>query len=165
MSTAVETTATKTFFGKIIAAIGVFFTHLLNGAKAAFSELSPDQQQALINAVNISQIIKEGYTKGEDYVVAEITTATGMPKDVVEQTILAIAKDAGVNTTSVQGYLDSLANRVQADITDNGWNSLFSDIAAFGATWLSTGSLNWVSLSMGLLEFVYQHFIASKKAA
>lgn len=156
-----QTETQKTFFGKLIAAIGSFFEHLLSGAKTAFDNLPPDQQQALINGVNISQIIKENYTKGETAVVQLIADKTGLPSDVITQAILAIAKDAGINVTSVQAYLDSLADKVQAGITDNGWNSLFSDIAAFGASWLSTGSLNWVSLSIGLIEWAYQHFIAS----
>jgi hypothetical protein len=162
MSSTTQTTEQKTFFGKLLAAIGGFFIHLLSGAKTAFNELSPEQQQALINGVNISQIIKENYSKGETAVVELIATQTGLPNDVVAASILAIAKDAGINITSVQGYLDALADKVQAGITDNGWNSLFSDIAAFGASWLSTGSLNWISLSMGLIEFVYQHSVASK---
>ena len=163
MSTTTQTSEQKTFFGKLLAAIGGFFSHLLSGAKTAYDELSPEQQQALINGVNISQILKESYSEGETAVVNLIVTQTGLPADVVTQGILAIAKDAGINVTSVQGYLDALADRVQAGITDNGWNSLFSDVAAFGASWLSTGSLNWASLAMGLIEFTYQHFIASKK--
>lgn len=162
-TTAVTTAAHKTFFGKLIASIGGFFSTLLAGAKKGFNALSPVQQQALINGVNIAQIIKENYAKGEASVVSLISQKTGLPADAVSTAILAIAKDAGVNVTSVQAYLDTLANKIQSGITDNNWNSLFSDIAAFGASYLSTGSLNWVSLSLGLIEFAYQHFVAAKK--
>jgi hypothetical protein len=158
-----QTHAQKTFFGSLLAAIGGFFANLVSGARGAFNKLSPDQQKALIDGTNISQILKENYKQGESSVLALITKTTGIPTDVATQVILAIAKDAGVNVTSVQDYLNHLADKVQSGITDNGWNALFSDIAAFGASWLSTGSLNWVSLGMGLVEFVYIHFIAGKK--
>ena len=154
----------KTWLGKLIAEIGEFFGSLFNGAKKAFNSLSHEQQQALINGVNVSQIIKEGYAKGEAYVVAEIAKVTGLSADVITPLILSIAKDAGINVTSVQAYLDAIANKVQAGITDNGWNNLFSDIASFAASWLSTGTLNWASLAIGLVEFAYQHFLAAKKA-
>jgi hypothetical protein len=158
-----QTHAQKTLFGRLLATIGGFFISLVSGARGAFNKLSPEQQKALIDGTNISQILKENYKQGEVAVLALITKTTGIPADVATQVILAIAKDAGVNVTSVQDYLNHLADKVQAGITDNGWNALFSDIASFGASWLSTGSLNWVSLGMGLIEFVYQHFIASKK--
>ncbi len=158
------TTEQESWFQKLLETLGSIFTGLFTSAKKEFNNLSQAQQTALINGVNVSQIIKGGYAKGEAYVVAEVSTLTGLDTADATQLILSIAKDAGVNTTSVQAYLDTLADKVQAGITDNGWNSLFSDIASFAASWLSTGSINWATLAIGLVEFAYQHFVAPKAA-
>lgn len=163
MSTAtIQTAEQKSFFGKIIAAIGSFFSHLLSGAKTAFDELSPDQQQAIENGVNISQIIKTGYKLGADYVIEEVTKATGVSSDVAEQLILSAFKDMSINATSIQAGLDALADKIQSGITDNDYNGLWQDLARSAAQWLSTGSLDWVSLSLGLVQWAFMHFIASK---
>ena len=163
MSALTQTAAQKTFFGKLLATVGAFLSHLLSGAQTAFKKLSPDQQKALINGVNVSQIIKDSYAQGEAAVVSLIAQKTGLTADAVTQLILVIAKDAGINVTSVQGYLDAIAAKVQAGLTDLGHNSLFSDTASFAASYLSSGKLDWVSLSLGLVEFAYQHFIKSSK--
>lgn len=157
-------TTHSTFFGKLIAAIGSFFAHLVTGAKNAFEELDPQQQQAIIQGVNVSQIIKEGYTKGADFVIGEVATKLNMPTDVAEQVILTALKDIHINVTSVQSGLDKLANAVQAGITDNNWNGIWQSVATSAAQWLATGKLDWVSLSMGLVEWAFQHFLKAKTA-
>jgi predicted regulator of amino acid metabolism with ACT domain len=116
-------------------------------------------QDNVIAGVNIAQIIKENYTKGEDAVVSLIVDKTGIPKDVVEQGILTIAKDAGINTTSVQSYLDTIADKIQAGITDNHWNALWENVAKFAASFLSDGKLNWVTLGMGVIQFALQAIV------
>lgn len=161
MSTA-TTAQQESWFNKLVDELGAIFSSLFKSAKKDFNNLPPDQRDALIKGVNISQIIKDGYSKGEAYVVGEVSTLTGLDAPAATQLILSIATDAGVNTNSVQAYLDTLANKVQSGITDNGWNALFSDVAAFAASWLSTGSLNWASLAIGLVEFAYQHFVKPK---
>lgn len=149
----------KTAVGRLLAAIGGFIVALFHSAGAAFNNLSPDQQKAAIDGSNISQILKTGYAKGEAWVLGEITTVTGLPADVAEQTILSIAKDNGVNTTSVQAYLDHIADKVQTTVTDNKWNAIWQDIAKFAANYLTQGKLDWVSLSLGIIEYAFQTFV------
>lgn len=149
----------KTAIGRLLAAIGGFIVALFHSAGAAFNNLSPDQQKATIDGTNISQILKTGYKNGADWVLAEITKVTGLPADVAEQTILSIAKDNGVSTTSVQDYLDHIADKVQQTVTDNKWNAIWQDVAKFAANYLTQGSLDWVSLSLGIIEYAFQTFV------
>lgn len=154
-----QTEKQKTFFGRLIADFGAFLLHLFTGAKNAFNDLPPQQQQDIINGVNISQIIKDGYTKGEQFVVDEVSKTLNLPVDVTQQVILTGLKDIGINVTSIQAGFDQLAAKIQAGITDTHWNSLWQTVASSAAQWLSTGSLNWVSLAMGLIEWAFQHFV------
>jgi hypothetical protein len=149
----------KTALGRLIQWLGSTIGKLFNSTGKAFKELPPDQQQGAIFGSQISQIIKNGYAKGEAWVISEISNVTGLPSDVVEQTVLSIAKDAGVNTASVQVYLDHLADKLQSGITDNGHDALFETIAKFAASYLTQGKLNWVTLGLGIIEYVYNAYI------
>lgn len=151
--------AHKTAVGRLLAAIGGFIVALFHSAGAAFNNLPPDQQKAAIDGSNISQILKTGYKDGEAAVLTEITKVTGLPQDVATQAILSIARDNGVDVTSVQAYLDHIADKVQAGVTDNKWNAIWQDVAKFAATYLTQGSLDWVSLSLGVIEYAFQTFV------
>lgn len=149
----------KTALGKILVAIGGFIANLFHNAGKSFTSLPPDQQKAAIDGSNISQILKTGYAKGEAWTLGEITRVTELPADVAEQTILSIAKDNGVNTASVQAYLDHIADKVQEGVTDNKWNAIWQDTAKFAANYLTQGKLDWISLSLGIIEYVFQTFV------
>lgn len=154
----------KTFFGRLIASIGDFFAHLVTGAKNAFDELPKQQQDDIVNGVNISQILKEGYTDGKDAVLTAIETKLNIAPDVAEQLLLVALKDVNINEPDLQAGFDKLAERIQAGVTDNHWNDLWKTIAKSAAQWLSQGSLDWISLGMGLVEFALQHFFKAKQA-
>jgi hypothetical protein len=156
---------TQTFFGRLIAAIGGFFAHLLNGAKSAFDELPKQQQDAIIQGVNISQILKDGYTKGVAFVLSEIEAKLNIPEDVATQLLQTALKDIGINEADLQTGFAKLADKLQSGVTDNNWNSLWQTVASSAAQWLSTGSLNWVSLAMGLIEWAFQHFVKAPATA
>ena len=155
-------TTHTTFFGKLIASIGNFLSHLLAGAQKGFNDLPKDQQDAIINGVGVADIIKKEYHLGEAAVVASIAKAIGVTPDVASGLILGIGKDLGINTGKIQDVLDHYANQTQAVLTDNGINSLWQTTAKFAASWLATGSLNWVTLSLGVIEWAYQNFIKAK---
>lgn len=149
----------KTAVGRLLAAIGGFIVGLFHNAGKAFNELPPDQQKATIDGTNISQILKTGYMKGEKWVLGEIVNVTGLAPDVAEQAVLHVAKENGVNTTSVQEYLDHIADKIQAGVTDNKWNAIWQDIAKFAAGYLTQGKLDWVTLSLGIIEYALQTFV------
>lgn len=165
MSTVITTAEHKTALGKILAAIGGFVVSLFHNAGKSWGDLTPSQQQGAINGSQVSEIIKNLYASGETAVVSKITEVTGLPADVAEQTVLSIAKDAGVNTTSVQAYLDHIADTVQKGVTDNKWNSLWQGVAMFGANYLTQGKLDWVTLSLGIIEYAFKTFVAGKLGA
>lgn len=166
MSTTTTTTTAaqhKTALGRLIQWLGSTIKSLFNSTGKAFNSLPPDQQKGAIDGTQISQIIKTGYSKGEAWVLGEITAKTGIPADVATQVILTIAKDSNINVTSVQAYLDHIAKTVQAGITDNHWNSIWQTAAQFGATYLTQGKLDWVSLGLGIIEYAFQVFVNKAK--
>lgn len=148
----------------LIASIGHFFGNLFKTTQTAFNALPKEQQDAIISGVNVSQIIKEGYTKGEAFVVSEAATKLNVSTNVATGLILHVLNSIpGINTTSIQAGLDKLADHIQTGITDNGWNGLWETVAKSGASWLSTGSLNWITLGLGVVEFAVQHFLKGVK--
>lgn len=140
----------------LINSIGHFFESLFNNTKADFNNLPKEQQDAIVQGVNLSQILKEGYTKGADAIVSEVSSKLNITTDVAEQVILHVLQSLGINVTDIQKGLDQLSERVQNTVTSDGWNGLWQSVAKFGASWLSTGSLNWVTLSLGVIEFAFQ---------
>lgn len=147
----------------IIASIGEFFAKLFGDTKDAFNDLPKEQQDAIIQGVNISQIIKDGYAKGEAFVVTQIAAKLNVSEDVANGVILYVLKSFGINEPSIQEGFDKLADRVQSGLTDEGWNGLWQLGAQSAASWMSTGKLNWLTLSLGVVEFVVQHFIKGVK--
>jgi len=140
----------------IVASIGHFFERLFNHTKDDFNNLPPDQQDAIIKGVNLSQIIKNGYAKGEQALLTEVSQSIGVPEDIAKAVILHVMHSLGINVTEVQAGLDRLAGRIERTVTDDGWNGLWESVAKFAASWLSTGKLNWVTLGLGVVEFAYQ---------
>jgi len=143
----------------IINSIGHFFANLFSHAKNSFNELPKEQQDALVQGVNISQTLKEVYKEGEDAAVTAIATKLGVSEDIARGVILHVGKDLGVDTGQIKDVLDHFADKVQAGITDSGWNALWQDVASFAAQFMSTGKLNWVTLSLGVVEFAFQKFV------
>jgi len=149
----------STTIGKLLASIGTFFVHIFNGAKNGFEAMPQAQQQEVIQGVNIAQVIKTGYSKGADYIVNEISNVTHVSPDVATTAIIAIAKDSGVNVDSVQAYLDHIADKIHAGITDNHWNNLWESVAKFAASFLSDGKLHWEVLGLGVIQYALQAII------
>lgn len=144
----------------LIDSIGHFFGSLFKTTATAFNQLPPDQQDAIVKGVNLSQLIKEGYSKGETAIVSEVAAKLSIDTETANGLILhALNSIPGINTTSIQSGLDKLADSLQAGITDSGWNGLWETLAKSGASWLTTGSLNWITLGLGVIEFAYQHFL------
>jgi len=142
----------------LINSIGHFFGALFRTTKTAFEQLPEDQQANIIKGVNLSQLIKEGYAKGEDLLIDEVSAKIGVPKDVAKGLILHVLQSLGIDCISVQDGLNELSGRIERTITDDGWNGLWESVAKFAASWLSTGKLNWVTLGLGV-EFCYQRFL------
>lgn len=148
----------------LIDSIGHWFGALFRTTKTAYEQLPKEQQDAIISGINISAIIKTGYSKGETAIVSEVASKLNISTDVASAVILHVLNSIpGINTTSIQAGLDKLADHIQSGITDDGWNGLWEVAAKSAASWMATGSLNWVTLGLGVLEFAYQHFLKGVK--
>lgn len=153
-----------TVLGNLIQSIGHFFENLFKTTQNAFNELPKEQQDAIVQGVNISQLIKDGYKAGETALVSEVATKLNISTDVATGVILhTLNSIPGINTTTIQAGLDKLADNIQAGITDDGWNGLWETVAKAGASFLATGSISWVTLGLGVVEFAFQHFIKGVK--
>lgn len=140
----------------LIQAIGNFFEKLFGSTKDAFNELPKEQQEAVLDGVNISELIKQGYAKGEAALLKEIATRLNIEPDTAYQVTLHVLQSLGINVSNVQDGLNQLSNRIENTLTDDGWNGLWESVAKFAASWMSTGKLNWITLGLGVVEFAYQ---------
>ncbi|EHQ30013.1 hypothetical protein [Mucilaginibacter paludis] len=127
--------------------------------QSQWDNLPKAEQDAVINGSKVGELLKQFYKDGEAVVLQKVTEATGLSPDIATAAILAVGKDLGINATTVQQVLDHIGSKVDELLTDTGWNGLWSNIAKSLAGWLSTGSLDWVSLSMGLMEWAYRAFV------
>lgn len=144
------------FLSKLIASIGHFFERLFKDTQDAFKELDPQQQDAILNGVKLSQIIKNNLDKTEDEIVSIVASELNISNDVATQLILFVGKNLGIDSPKVDLVIAWIKNKESVFLTDLQHNSLFESIAKFASVWLSTGKLDWVSLSMGLVEYAYQ---------
>lgn len=147
----------------LINSIGHFFSGLFKSTQKAYNELPEDQQQAILNGVNIAEIIKQGYKEGEEYLVAVIAAKANISTDIARGVIDHVLKSWGINETSVQAGLDKLAQTIEKGLTNDGWNGLWETVAKSAASFLGTGRVNWVTLGLGVVEFAYQKFIKGVK--
>lgn len=147
----------------LINSIGHFFAGLFKSTQKAYNELPEDQQQAILNGVNIAEIIKQGYKEGEEYLVAVIAAKAGISTDIARGVLDHVLKSWGINETSVQAGLDKLAEAIDNGLTNDGWNGLWETVAKSAASLLGTGRVNWVTLGLGVTEFAYQKFIKGVK--
>lgn len=147
----------------LIKSIGQFFDALFRSTKKAFNELPADQQDAIIKGVNVSQLIKEGYKNGAQWLINEIAIKLGVSTDIAQGVLDFVLKSFGINEPDMQDGVNKLSERIENGITDEGWNGLWEVGAKSAASWLSTGRLNWITLGLGVLEFAYQKIFKGVK--
>lgn len=150
------------FFKHLPEAIFGLIKSLFNSAKKEFSNLSPADQQGLINGSKLSEFLKQRIGEAEDAIIFDAADYLGVSPDVAKAAILAVGKDLGVDTGKVSDVLNKLADEAQSAITDNKWNSLWQLVAQSASQWFTQGKFPWATLSMGLLEFVYHSFVKEK---
>lgn len=124
---------------------------LFESTATEFNKLPKEQQDAAFTSAQISQILKDNIGRGETYIKDVITSRLGLSADVVNGLFDSVAKDLNYDN-----LIDGLSNRISQGITDNAHNALFEDIAKFTALFLSAGTLNWITLALGMIEYAYQ---------
>lgn len=146
----------QTFLGRLIGIIGDFFKKLWEGTKDAFEELPQEQQNAAILGTQLSQLLKDNFSRSSAYVVELVASKLGISSDVATGVILYAGKQLGVTEPTVQAVLDHFATRINEGIDDIAHNSLFKSVAEFAAYFFGTGKLNWITISLGIIEYAYQ---------
>lgn len=132
---------------------------LFKHTQSEWGKLSEADQQGLINGSKLADLLKQTVGEAEETVVRTVATSLGVSEDVAKGAILAVGKDLGIDTDKVSTVQDDLAHKAQNAVTDNAWNSLWQLVAQSAAQWFTQGKFNWASLSMGILEFVYNTFV------
>jgi|GEM_PF-2659561 len=148
------------FLTKILESILPF---LFSALKRSWDNLNENQQQALVNSGVIGQYIKNNLTALSGDLVTAISTSTGLPSDVIEPTLITIAGELGLKTTSVDDAVKHIQSLLTVAKGSTLWNGILQTALSVGATALSGGTLNWVHIGLGLGEYVYQTFIAPKE--
>jgi len=144
------------FITKILESILPF---LFSALKRSWDNLTKVQQDALVNSGVIGQYLKNNLTALGGDLVTAIATHTGLPSDTVEGALIAIAKEFGLSTTSVNEAVAFLQSKLQAAESTPLWNGLLSTLLNVGGTILSGGTVDWVHVALGLGEYVYQKFV------
>lgn len=144
--------------GDILNLLKSLFKH----TQKEFDNLSEADKKGLINGSKLSELLKNAIGESEDVVLTSVAAYLGVSKDVAKGVILAVGKDLGIDTDKVSDVQNKLAEKAQEAVTDNQWNSLWQLVAQSAAQWFTSGKFNWASLSMGLLEFVYNTFVKGK---
>lgn len=143
-------------FSRLIASIGSFFAKLIHDTGDAFEKLPPDQQIAILNGTNLSQLLKDNFNRAEVYVIDLVAVKLDVSFDVAKAAILYVGKQLGVTEGSVQAVLDHVGGKVTSGIDDIAHNSFFKSIAEFASFFLGAGALNWVTISLGVIEYAYR---------
>jgi hypothetical protein len=144
------------FLSKLLESI---FPFLFSALKRSWDNLTQSQQTALTNAGVIGQFLKNNLTALGGDLVQAISNQTGLSEVIVQQTMLALANEFGLQTTDVNAAILHLQSKLTAAQSTSEWNGLLSTILNAGATILSGGAIDWVHVALGLGEWVYQQLI------
>ena len=148
-----------TWLAHLPAAIADLVKSIFNHTKKEWENLSEADQQGLINGSKLADLLKQTIGEAEETVVRTVATSLGVSESVTTAAILAVGKDLGIDTGKISDVQNKLADKAQEAVTDNQWNSLWQLVAQSAAQWFTSGKFNWASLSMGLLEFIYNEFV------
>jgi hypothetical protein len=142
--------------------IGDLFKKLITDTADAYNDLPKEERQQVQSGVIVSQILKENYQKGKDYVTALVGEKLNLSNEAAQQLIMAALNEAGINVSTLDEGFNQLAEKAQNAVTSTAWNNLWQLLAKSVATILSGGKLDWVSLSLGLIEIAYQDLFGKK---
>lgn len=148
-----------TWLAHLPAAIANLVRSISNHTKKEWGNLSEADQQGLINGSKLADLLKQTIGEVEETVVRTVATSLGVSESVATAAILAVGKDLGINADKVWLVQNKLAEKAQEAVTDNAWNSLWQLVAQSAVQWFTQGKFNWQSLSMGILEFVYNSYV------
>lgn len=138
-------------FSTIFGALWGLLKGLFESTADEFNKLPKEQQDAILNGTQVSQIIKDNIGRSETYVIDVISSRLNISHDIAQGLFDQLSKDLGF--TSVLG---GIADKIGQGITDLAHNALFDNIAKFAAVFLGAGSVSWITLALGTIEYAYQ---------
>lgn len=150
------------FITKLLQTIGHFFAGLFNEAEKAYSNLTPEQQAALVNGSGIVDIINSMLTaEAADVRKAIQEKFPNIDEQRLEQGLFAVANSLNLTGfTSVDDCIAALQKHF-AGLTGKVWEGASHGAAGILAILFAPPETKFAAIA-SLLEWVYQHFI--KKA-
>ncbi|ASU34431.1 hypothetical protein [Mucilaginibacter xinganensis] len=145
----------KTFLEKLL-------PFLFNAVERAYDQLPQSEKDALVKSGQFGQIIKTELTNGYNAIVKVSADKLGLKPAEVDLLLTSLAKEMSINISKPSDIIDALQSKVNAGLTNSGWDSLWTTISGQLAIIVTGGSVSWPTLALGLIEFVYQKFIQPK---
>lgn len=124
---------------------------LFESTQDEFNKLPKEQQDAILQGVQVSQIIKDGVGKAESEVIQLVSDKLGISHDIAAGLFAQLSADLKVDQV-----VAGVADKIESGLTDLAHNALFDNIAKFAASFLGAGQVNWITLGLGVVEYAYQ---------
>jgi len=132
------------------------FPFLATAAEKTFDDLEDAAKEAGINGSLFAQIIKEN-TEAFEVDVENLIKAKLKLSDGQFALLMSVVSDKyGVSVSSLIPYLQAEFKNRTDDILHS---SLANEIASLVAIVLSKGKLTWLTLLMGVGEFIYRKYV------
>lgn len=130
---------------------------LVSAARKTFDNLEDAVQEAGINGSLFAQIIKENVEATESDVNNLVKDKLKLNDDQLQALLGAIRAEYNIPTAlSVTKFLQAKFYDATSDILHN---SLANEVAAIVSIILSKGKLSWLTLLMGVGEYIYRKFV------
>lgn len=153
----------KTFFGRLLAAIGGIFKHVFEGARKTFDQLTPEQQAALKHGSGVVALINSELNNTPAEVRAAIleqfpdldiaTLETGLFQVATSFNLAPKEHNLEDIIAALQAYLSTLHGSIWEGITQGVASVLAVILAPAGTKFAAVGQL---------MEYVYQTFFKKK---
>ncbi|QTE37462.1 hypothetical protein J3L18_30930 [Mucilaginibacter gossypii] len=134
------------------------FPFLFNAVERFFDKLPKDQQQSLIQAGQFGQIIKKFLTEGYQAIIDE-AGKIGIDSMTADKLLNDLGGKLGLTVKDGADLIDQLQAKVNAGLQDSAWDNLWTSVSGQLSIIIAGGAINWPTLALGLVEFVYQKFI------
>lgn len=132
-----------------------------------WDSLIPEEQQALVHAGQIGQILKEEIAEDEAELLAAIGTKLNLTPDQVNSTLIAIftalGYDLGAAEATVEqkvsAGIDQIQAKIDAGLSDDDYNALWETVTGTAVSLSSKEPVNWLNIITIIGKFVYDKFI------
>jgi len=135
---------------------------LLGDLESDFNDLPKDEQDALIKGGQFGEIVKQNFRNGYHAVLADASHVLGLSEAQADELLVALGKKLGINSQYGFATIDYLQSEFNKGLEDSSWDALWTTVSGQLQIILGGGKVNWVTVAIGLTEFVYQKFVKGK---